>query len=303
MTLQCSVVNGVAQTCKIKTPITAPKRLYVTRPGVTWADTTELATESVWLGKLADGTLKYIGEVFSHEVQDFEDPIVESNTGERNDTFEGQRGMLYNILHDLDQHQILRTYTGQLWNLIVIDRNGYARMTLNSDGTIEGIPLSYFKVGKQTSADAENLAYTPVQTQEENPDDWDQSGLYFKPDTWKFMRLGSPTAGVLQTTLTCTAIAAGVFTASVNFVNTANPSGDGSANTKAITGLLAANFKVYDQSGSLLTATTDYTATAVTGSDGDYTIDTTVGTPITGGTCQVIASTTALYNSAVVTLT
>ena len=62
------------------------------------------------------------------------------------------------------------------------------------------------------------------------------------------------------------------------------------------------NFQVYNQAGALLTPTTDYTVTAVAGQDGVYTVDTTAGTPITGGTCQVKASATALYNSEVETL-
>jgi hypothetical protein len=300
MAIQCTTHKGVAKTCKTKAPITAIKQLFLTVPGFAFADETSFLSEADWLGYIADGSIIPLVDVREQEDQSFEDPTIETTNGEKVDTFEGQRGALYRMLYDLDQHQIMRLLSGQNFGLIKGDRNNNARATKLSGGTITGVQLSFFKVWKMTEPDAENAPYSMVQLQEDDPGEWDDNGIYATP-TWRLSRLGQPGNGVLQVDLTCGAIAAGVFTATVKYINTANPTNTGGTNERAISGLDVNSFRIFDQAGALLTPTTDYTVVESTSTPGEYTIDTTAGTPITGGTCQVIAyssgTTYALYNS------
>lgn len=296
--MDCLNFKGIGSTCKKMTPITMDRALFLTVPGFALADATELADRATFLGYIADGSIIPLQGVKEIEAQDFEDPIIETSAGEKIRTFEGQRGARYKLLYPLDQHKLVRLLDDGNFGVIRADRNNNLIATILADGTITGFSTSFFKVWKQERPGADNAPYTTIDIQYEDPNEWDVSGIYLTP-TWRVSRI----EGVLQVVLTAGVIAAGVFTASVNYVDASNPTSAGATNTKTISGLLAANFQIYDQAGALLTPTTDFTATPVTGSAGDYTIDTTVGTPITGGTAQVIASATALYNSEIVTLT
>lgn len=295
--MECLNNKGIGETCKQKTPITIVRALFLTVPGFAFADATEFASKADWLDYIAAGSIIPLQGVREEEGQDFEDPVIETTAGEKIDTFEGQRGARYKLLYPLDQHKLVRLLNDGNFGVILGDRNNNLRGTKLDDGTITGFNLSYFKVWKQDRPSAENAPYTMIDLQEEDPDEWDKSGVYLTP-TWRVSRIN----GILQVVLTTGTIAAGVFTANVDYVDNSSFNPDGSAISRGINGAVDANFRIYNQAGALLTPTTDYTATPVTGVDGEYSIDTTVGTPITGGTCQVVAAADFLYGSEIETL-
>lgn len=295
--MECLNIKGVAKTCKGKTPITIVRGLFLTVPGFAFADASEFADRDKWLEYIAAGSIIPLQGVREEEGQDFEDPVIQTTAGEKIDTFEGQRGARYKLLYPLDQHKLVRLMNDGNFGLIKADRNNNVRGTILSDDSITGFSLSFFKVWKQERPSAENAPYTMIDLQEEDPDEWDANGVYLTP-TWRVSRLD----GVLQVVLATGTIAAGVFTANVNYVDGSSYNSDGTPVTRPISGLLVENFRIYNQAGALLTPTTEYTATPVAGVPDEYTIDTSVGTAITGGTCQVVATQTALYNSEVETL-
>lgn len=298
MGITCLNGKGIAKTCQKMTKTTAIKAAFLTVPGFAFPTAADFADDDYWKTEIAAGNIIPIQDVKEQENQDFEDPIIETTSGEKIDTFEGQRGSRYKCLFPLDQHKYARLLSGGNFGLIKGDRNNNLRASYLDDGVqIGGFSLSFFKVWKQLDPDAENPPYTYIDFQEEDPDEWDKSGVYLAP-TWRIGRLD----GVLQVDLVAGAIAAGVFVIEVNYLNNSDLNSDGTDVEKAISGLLVDNLRVFDQAGALLTPTTDYTVTPVTGILDSYTVDTTVGTPITGGTAQVIASADALYNSGVVVL-
>jgi len=299
MSITCGNGVGPAKTCIGKTPTTAIKVLFATVPGFSFTDAASFATRADWLTAIAAGSIIPIIQIREQENMDFEDPIIETTNGEKISTFEGQYGTRYKTLYPLDQHKLVRLMDGGNYGIYKADRNNNLQGWLDTDDTIQPFTTSFFKVWKQQQPDAENPPYTNIDIQEDDPGEWNGKGFYLTP-TWGPSRLD----GILNVRLTAGAIALGVFVASVNYVNVSTASSAGVAISKAVTGLVDANFKIYNDSGTLLTPTTDYTAVAVAGSDGDYTIDTTAGTPIVAdSTCQVVPSSIALYQSTVVTLT
>ncbi len=292
MTLICANNKGIAKTCKKMTTLTTERSLFLTVPGFAFADATEFADDDAWKGYIADGSIIPLQGVRLVEGQDFEDPIIETDSGEKIETFEGQRGARYKMLYPIDQHKLVRLLSGQNFGVIYGDRNNNIKGVKLEDGTITGFALSFFKIWKQERPGADNAPYTTIDLQEEDVDEWDADGIYLTP-TWRVSRLD----GVLQVDLTTGTISVGVFSATVKYINSDNPNSDGSNVERAISGLVDANFEIYDQTGSLLTPTTDYTATEDSATPGLYSIDTTAGGAITSGTCQVVATASMLYNS------
>lgn len=296
--MNCLNNKGIAKTCKKKTPITTERAMFLTVPGFAFADAVEFADRDTWLGYIADGSILPLQGIREVENQNFEDPIIETTSGEKIGTFEGQRGSRYKLLFPLDQHQLVRLLNDGEFGVIIADRNNNLRGTMLDDGTITGFTTSFFKVWKMDSPAADVAPWTMIDVQYDDPDEWDAKGVYLTP-TWRVSRID----GVLQVVTSSSAIVAGVFTTTVKYIDATNPTSAGATNEKAIPGLLVNNFKVYNQAGALLTPTTDYTVTESTDTPGEYEVDTTAGTPITGGTVQVIATATALYNSEAETLT
>lgn len=298
MSIVCLNNKGIGNTCKAFSEITAIKSLFLTTPDFAFTDATDFADRDAWNAYIAAGSIIPLQGVREQENQDFEDPVIETANGEKIQTFEGQRGNLYRLLYPLDQHKLVRLMNYRNFNLIKGDRNNNIRATLLDDDTqIAGFKLSFFKVWKMVDPDAENAPYTLIQLQEDDPNEWDNRGRYLTP-TWLVSRL----EGVLQVvTVQAGAIAAGAFTVNVNYVDQGYYNSDGSANSHAISGLVAANFQLYDQTDALLTSPGEYTVTEDANEAGKYDFTTTPS--ITGGKIKVIASATALFNSEQITLT
>lgn len=292
-------VPGLGELCQQATPLTVRVGAFLTRPDYAFASLSSFLTEADWLTAIAAGNIFPLQNIREQENQDMDDAVLETSTGDKVFQFEGTRGQLWKFVLPLDQHKVLKNnYSLKNWRIIELDKNGNLIATSDDSTTVQGFKLSYFRVKKQETPSGDTAAYTPVEFQKADIKEHDVNGVYANP-TW----IASDLFGVLPVTLTPSTVSSNIFTATVAYVSTSEiDSATNAFKTFAIPDLVAANFKIIDQTGALLDSATDYTVTESSVTAGTYTINATVG-GLTSGSCQVIASSANLYKSDVETLT
>jgi hypothetical protein len=287
---------GLGSGCGQAAPLQPASGLLLTLNDFEFSTFSDAVNQTKWLEGIKDGKIFPLQEIDDEEKMDFEDSEQETSTGRLIFQFEGARRRMYKVTVPVDLHQKLRDYSFQKLRVFVVDYNNNIIGT-SPDGTkLKGFKLSYFRVLKQEWATSGNGYSTNIKIQYADVNEWDRFGKYFTP-TW----LASDLNAITKVEATPSVMAANKFTISVNFVDKAEISGAGSLKTAAISGLVAANFQLIDQTGATLSPTTAYTATESTSTAGLYTIDATVGA-MTSGSVQVIPSVTMLYKSDVETV-
>lgn len=287
---QCITGNGPGATCKTMTPTTLDKILEFTDPSFTFADGVELMDRDAHIAGIVAGSIIVIPEIDEVEPQDFEDPLIETTGGSKIPTFSGMRGRRYKMRFDLEQHKMVKAaLDNKNLKLVRGDRNGNWKATKNTDGTIAGFDLSFIKVWKQQDPGVDAPAWTIIDVQESEPDEWDVTGVYAKP-SWAISRL----RGALQVTATAGTISTGVFTLTLKYIDGSSFDEIGLPFTRNITGALEANMLIYDQLGALVPVG-NITSVPTTGSEYIYTV--TTAPAITAGTFELIASANFLYVS------
>lgn len=291
-------VDGLGELCQQATPLTVRTGAFLTKPDFSFSTVSSFLTEADWLTAIAAGNVFPLQNIREQENQDMDDAVIETSTQDKVFQYEGTRGQMWKFILPLDLHKILKNqYSLKGWRLIELDKNGNLIGT-SPDGTaVQGFKLSYFRVMKQETPGSDTAAYTPIEFQKESIKEYDANGVYGNP-TW----VGSDLSGVLKVSQSVSTVTTNVFTVTVSWVSSSEIDPDTSAlATFPIPSLVAANFKIIDQTGAVLDNASDYTVTESSASPGTYTIDATVG-GLTSGTCQVIASSTLLYKSDVATL-
>lgn len=298
MSLLClNDVLGIPNACQTQNPFTTLKGIVLAVPGFSFDSFTDFSDQDKWNEYIADKKLFPVMEIKEIEPQNVEDGFYDTPDGEKIKLYDGQRGYILKVKYDLALHKILRTYSGKNWSVFKIDKANNV-MGQTSDGTIVGgFELSLFDVSKQdNNISADTPAWTMITVQEAIVNEWDVDGIYLNP-SWLALKLD----GVTNVVLTASAIASFAFTLTALYTDNSHLTTGGVANTAALTGRVAADFEIIDQTGTVLTPVTDYTCIEQTDNPGTYDIDATVGA-MTSGSASVKPSATNLYESNSVTI-
>ena len=297
MALNCANDKaGIAHICENKYPVQIYKGLLLLAPGFSLASASELADRDTVIGYIADQKIYPIQRLVSVENQDTEGSVEETSTQEKIFNYEGLRGAMYEAILPLASHKIARTYNDIDWTVIYIDMKGTLVFKENADGTVQGFGMNLFHVWPLMTP-SETATKTRIQIQESDIEDLDTYGYYLNP-TWSAKDL----RGSLDITISASTIAANAFTLTLTYVNSGKKNSDGTSliSTTAATGLLDADFDIWDQDGNLLTATTDYTVTE--SADGVYDVDAT-SAAMTSGQARARSTSEPLVKSAIVDIT
>lgn len=284
---------GIGEKCEKRNPITVTKSLFLTKPGFSFADASAFATEATWLTAIAAGNILPVQGIVNVESQDVETSYEDTATLDKIKTIEGRRGAMYEGLLPLESHQIARTYNDGNWRLIHGDATGNLVATENSDGTIQGFELTLLDVQFLNTPSGDSAVKTRIMIQEADNEEFDTFGVYLKP-SWKPRRLWGADF-VIQTQESN--ISTNEFTVSVAYVNQAKYDASGSEISEVISGLTVDNFKCVTAAGVVISIDS---AVEDGSTDGLYTL--TCTGIVAGDTCQVIASSANLYQSAIITL-
>jgi hypothetical protein len=280
---------GIGETGQQSTPLTITAGLLLTTPGFKFDTVSAFALEASYKAGIIAGDIYPIMNVLDDEAADFEDVQTQTATGANIFQFEGKRGRNLKIQLPLELHKVARTYSFKNWRLLRIDQNNNI-IGMSPDGTIvKGVKLSFFRVGKQKT-DTTSGTYTSIMYQEANINDWDKFGVYINP-SWSATDL----EGVLKVKLTAGTIAANATVANVAWVDNSAIKEDGTKNSVPVTGLLAANFVLINQTGGVVTATV-VESTAI---PGRYTIS---NASLTSGSLTIAPSSVNMYESDTVVL-
>lgn len=277
---------GIGETCAQSSPLTVLSGLFLTSPDFQFDTFADFATESVWKAGIANGDIFPVQNIDEDEIQNVEDAIYESPTGNKGFQYEGRRGHMFKVRLPLEQHKKLRQYSHGNWRAFYLDYSNNMRGT-TPDGTIvKGFRLSFFYIPKQQLPSADGPAFSLIQLQERSIDEWDKNGIYVNP-TW----LGSDLQGVLDVLQTPGSVSSNSVTVSVAYIDDSELTAAGAAKSTPVSGLVAANFKILNGTTEVTTGKT-VTETAVAGT---YTVAAT--TLVAGYKLQVIPSATMLYRS------
>ena len=291
-------VEGIGERCVKGNGLTVNKGVFLTKPDFEFATFASFATQADWLTAIAAGNIFPVLDIQEIEPQPVADGVYQSPTGEKTDTFKGMRGYILKLNYDLKSHKILKTYAGRNWRIFKFDSNNNIKGTTPDGTKVKGFKVGYLKVFDQDDAESGKPAFTRVEIQESDPKEWDgddngsiYGGVYVTP-TW----LAADLRGVLTVKAVPSVVAAFAFTVQVNYEDGSYLTAAGAKRTAAISGLLAANFRVIDQTGAVEVC--EVAESAAT--SGLYTV---TGVDITTGSVQVVPSSTMLFKSAVVALT
>jgi len=290
MALTCLTEKyGISTTCDTRIDITATKIFFLSLPGTTFTDATDFATEATWKTKIAAGLIFPIKGIVEVEGQDGENVYQETSYQDKILLLEGRRGAKHMVQMPLDQYKIARGYNGKTWEVFTSDILGNLIGVENADGTIQGRSLSYFHVNSLPTATADTALLPAFEYIEGNVDEFNRRGAYLNPsDVWSPSSLDGP----LKVVTSSSTVSTNVFTTAVSYVNDSKYQSDGDTNTDVITGLVIGNFEVINQAGVVITPTS-ITETAVLGT---YTVTCAA---ITSGSIQVVATSSAMYQSEV----
>lgn len=297
MSVLClNTIAGIGTQCKTGNPFAGLLGLVFADPDFTFDASSKFADSDEWATGIVAGQLFPVMGVKEDEDTTPDDVIWESPYGDKVFITEGKYAKTYKLILTLEQHKKLREYTGKKWKVYKIDRNNNIKATVDEDGNYNGFDISFMRISKMADATADTPAMTSIMIEETDPKQWNEKGAYVTP-SWLASEEIIPLSEV---TLTSSVVAANVFTITVNF--DAGLNADGSVNNIPISGLVPGNLIIVDQDGDTLSNAGDYTVTESTTDAGEYEVDATVGT-ITSGTCQVVATTAALYRSDVLAIT
>ena len=288
--------KGLGVKCASPISLEDAASLWLLPRGYSFADTETFATLANIKTAQAAHKLFVIPEVKNSENQKVENRIHQTAYGDKIFKGFGLRGKKYFLNLTMDQHKILfEEYAGKKWDVIIVDRNNNIHAILEDDGTVRGKRLSYFQPMQHEDPTDANPAWSTLEIQEADPQEWDKKGYVFKP-TW----LVSDVDPIYWVTLSSVStVATNVFTCVVAQVPTQTIDSDGTSISNPVSGLGVDDFYVIDQTGAENTL-----VSVVEDADnpGTYTI---TGTTLTSGSVKVQPNTTneELYESATSTLT
>lgn len=280
---------GIGETGDQSTPITITSGLLLTTPSFKFDTIADFADQDKYKTAILEGKMYPIMGILDDEAANFEDVQTQTATGSNIFQFEGKRGRNLKVQLPLELHKIARTYSFKNWRAFRIDQNNNI-IGMSPDGTIvKGIKLSFFRVGSLKN-DSANGTFTPIMMQEANINDLDKFGVYINPE-WSATEL----EGVLKVVLTAGTIATNSTTVNVAWVDNSAIKEDGTKNSVPVTGLVAANFNLINQTGGVVPATVVESTTI----PGRYTIS---NASLTSGSLQVQPSAANMYESDAVVL-
>jgi hypothetical protein len=280
---------GIGETGDQSTPLTVTAGLLLVTPGFQFDTVSDFGNIQKYKDAIIAGNMYPVKNILDDEPDDFADVVTKTATGSNIFQFEGKRGRKLKVQLPLELHKVLRTYSFKNWRVFRIDQNNNIIGT-SPDGTVvKGIKLSYFRVGKQMQ-DSTSGTYTPIEMQEGSINQVDKFGVYINPD-WE----ASDLEGVLQVKLVSGVIAANATVVTVNWVDNSAIKASGVKNSVPVTGLVAANFKLINQTGAVVVATVVESTTI----QGQYTIS---NASLTSGSLQIMPTATQMFESTVVTL-
>lgn len=280
---------GIGETGEQSTPITITAGLLLTTPDFKFDSLADFANETKFKDAIIAGKMYPIMKIIDDEPSNFEDVQTQTPTGSFIFQFEGKRGRNLKVQLPLELHKVARTYSFKNWRLFRIDQNNNI-IGMSPDGiAVKGIKISYFRVGKMAN-DTNSGTFTPIMYQEANINDLDKKGVYINPE-W----LATELEGVLQVQLTAGTIASNSVNVDVAWVDNSAIGSTGVKNSVPVTGLVAANFRLINQTAAVVAATVAESATI----PGRYAIS---NASLTSGSLQIQPSSANMYESEVVTL-
>lgn len=280
---------GIGETGEQSTPITITAGLLLTTPDFQFDTLADFANETKYKDAIIAGKMYPIMKIIDDETSNFEDVQTQTATGSFIFQFEGKRGRNLKVQLPLELHKVARTYSFKNWRLLRIDQNNNI-IGMSPDGTVvKGIKLSYFRVGKMAN-DTNSGTFTPVMYQEANINDLDKKGVYINPE-W----LATELEGVLKVELTAGTISSNSVNVDVAWVDNSAIKATGVKNSVPVTGLVAGNFRLINQTGAVVAATVAESATI----PGRYAIS---NASLTSGSLQIQPTSANMYESDVETL-
>lgn len=289
--------KGLQTYCEKENPLAPVNKLLITAPDFAF-DTFDAAdTIDEINAEIAAGNIVVLDRLFELESQDTETNVIETSTGRRIFNFNGVRGTMYTTKKPLDIHKNLLDYTEGDYRFFEIDENGNLRGTSPDGVKFQGFSSSYFHVDKLRQATGDEGTRTAITIQWEDYAELDKMGVYFTPD---YSVAGIK--GVVQIDVTFTAISTNTTTAYAVWKNNSKILSGGTNPAKAISGLVAANFRFVLPDGTVLDDTSDFTVVEQTDNPGYYDINGTTGGLVAGSEGNVKATAPKLFKSDVVTL-
>lgn len=302
ISLVCSsTANGLPEGCTSGNPMRVMSGFYRIAKGTTMTYA-NASTLSYYIGLVIAKTLLPVHGNTSVEDASIEKKVEETNLGRKKLNHPGYRG--YMLKYDLtpDEHQAIKAWEDDNFDIIPYDALGTIYFAkASTDGYVSGFGIDFFNVEKIPVATAEASATTVIEIQETDSQQLDNF-LYIQPkkqtaiaDRWA----ATDVKTISKATVTQSgSVTANVFVVDVTLDSTSKIV-DSVLSSKAVTGLLLANFLVNDGAGATVVPT-DVTETA--GTPGEYTITCTT---YTGGTCELApqAADDNLYESDAATIT
>lgn len=268
----------------------ATKRLVLALESQQFATQAEAKTKAAWLTDLINEEIFPLALVDGAEKKSTEDIVPVTPYGTPIFMKAGKIGLKLMMLLTPDQNRILQTYNDKkLRAYLFMDGNTILGTT---NGTIvKGLKLSYFHASTvDVPVALEDFAYTSVEIQFESIDEINSTPFYVIGSEaavaavpWYPVTDIAPMTKLTLTPGTCSAF---TFTLAVAYVD---PTTGASVPFENV---IAAEIRLTKADGSS-DAVVSVTATSTPGT---YTV---VGTAITSGTVELIATTTSLFYSAV----
>ncbi len=114
-----------------------------------------------------------------------EDEVYAEGIGVREFVRYGSKGYTFTLQkNSFGNHKELFTFKGSDWAAYFFTDNGYIQGISKDNVKFLPIPLSDFRVKLQSDATADDIARTMVTMTFQNPDDWDNFGVWVKPDNF-----------------------------------------------------------------------------------------------------------------------
>lgn len=290
----CSAVaDGIgAQQCIKGNILKMFRKFILLTPGTTIDTYTNFQTESYIKGLIAAGTAFPLEDIEAVENVSTEQAIVDTDAGNRKKTRDGRYGFIVDMDMTLAQNAVFQTYGDTNWTLLIIDDDDNIIGTTSDGTTVNGFTISYFNVmPMMPTLGAGDHSKTRLEIQLRYKKEMNENIVVARGSqlTWSPMTLEPVTI----VTVSAVSISSFVITASFNIVDTTTAD----LASVPIRTLTVDNLSVVNQTGAA-----DIPATVTeTSTPGTYEIDMT--DTMTSGTIQLIATTGALYESAITAVT
>ena len=293
--------NGIPDTCKKGNPFSMMAGFYAVTHGTSFtiAEAEDLTN---YTSKVIEKTLLPVHGVFSIDDTSTEKSVMTSAMGRKKKNNDGFRGYKIGIDLTHDGRKAIKGWEDSDMDIIPYDHNGVIKFTCPDGTNLKGFAIDYFDVEKSPVVTDSNAELTYIEIQEFDPDEWDENGYWMQPkkntaiaDRW------SPTdvKTISLITITATATSSNACTLTISLPTSEMK--DGAIVSRAITGAVAANIKLYDDSGDEVTT---HTLTAISPtSNGQYTLANTTLTADYTLYFLAQSSDEKLFESSTVTLT